>query len=275
MNPAEVAASIVPSATIREVTSGGNRVFRLLEETGRTSVVKVYATPARERRERHALEALAGVKGVPSILERGSTEGMSWIRMTDGGGWSLATLPKNLEMVRKAGAVLRAVHESKATITNLEGGLDSEYVAAHFRSTIQRLQRFRRRIGMPAPVLEVALNAPPPASSQPRPSHTRPEPRKFLVNEAGEVSLIDWEWSTLAPPEWDLSLATWRFGREVGDDAAEALWLGYGASFPQERLRPWIAYHASMLLLDACEQRDGRLGDLAYLVDDLTAAVQG
>ena len=94
-----------------------------------------------------------------------------------------------------------------------------------------------------------------------------------IVSDSGAVTLIDWEWATLAPPEWDLSLASWRFSREVGSEAAEALWKGYGASFPQDRLNPWIAYHASMMMLDAAEKRDGRLGDLSYLVDDLAAAI--
>ena len=85
--------------------------------------------------------------------------------------------------------------------------------------------------------------------------------------------LIEWEWATLAPPEWDLSLVTWRLTRALGQDAAEAFWLGYGASFPQARLRPWIAYHSAMAMLEAAERRDGRLGDLQYLVDDLTASV--
>ena len=85
--------------------------------------------------------------------------------------------------------------------------------------------------------------------------------------------MIEWEYATLAPPEWDLSLATWRFSREIGEDAATALWQGYGASFPADRLLPWIAYHSSMMMLEAAERRDGRLGDLAYLVDDLARAV--
>ncbi len=273
MDAFEMVSSLVPGTTVRELSGHRNRIFRLLEESGRSTIVKVYATPARERRERHALEALANVPGIPTILERGSTAGMPWIRMNDGGGWNLATLPHNLEAAKKAGALLRGVHEALAPITNLEGGLDADYVRSHYASTIERLGRYRRRAGIPPEVLEAARHAPAPESSEPRPAHTRPEPRNFVVAEDGTVTLIDWEWATLAPPEWDLSLATWRFDRELGEDAASALWAGYGASFPQHRLRPWIAYHAAMMLLDAAEQRDGRLGDLAYLVDDLAAAV--
>ncbi|GIU92530.1 MAG: hypothetical protein KatS3mg011_1436 [Acidimicrobiia bacterium] len=275
MDAAQMVTSLAPTATVKEITAGGNRVFRLLEESGRTTIVKVYSTPARERRERHALEALAGTAGVPAILERGSTGGHPWIRMTDGGAWSLATLPMNPSAIRKAGAVLRAVHTSGADITNLDRGLDGAYVEAHFRSVLDRLERYRRRLGLPRDVLDAARSkANIPVASDPVPAHTHPDPGKFLVSEDGEVMLIDWEWATLAPPEWDLSRAAWRFDREIGPGASEALWEGYGASFPRHRLRAWTAYHAAASMLEAAEKRDGRLGDLAYLVDDLADSLE-
>lgn len=274
MDAAQMVASLAPAATIKELSATTNRVFRLRTEDGDSSVVKVYSTPARERRERHALEALSGVKGVPAILERGSNQGFAWIRMTDGGNWSLASLPKNPETLSRAGAVLRAVHDSDAEITNLGSGIDGDYVANHFRSTVDRLERYRRRLGIPADLLARARDIDRmPQASPPVPSHNRPYPRSFVTSEDGAVMLIEWEWATLAPPEWDLSLATWRFAREVGTDAADALWHGYGASFAPDRLRSWIAYHAAMSMLEAAEQRDGRLGDLAYLVDDLAEFV--
>lgn len=276
MNAEEMVASLAPTATVKELSAGGNRVFRVREETGRSSVVKVYATPSRERRERHALEALAGVHGVPQILERGSTEGMSWIRMTDGGAWSLATLPRNLDAIREAGAVLRAVHDSDAPITNLDSGIDGDYVQTHYRSTLDRLERYRRRLELPAEVLAAARDSQNrPESGPPRPAHTRPYPRNFLVSEDGDITLVDWAWATLAPREWDLSLASWRVSKEIGSDAVDALRDGYGEdAFPTTRLEPWVAYHAAMMMLDAAEQRDGRLGDLGYLVDDLASAVR-
>lgn len=275
MGVREMVAGLVPTATVKPLSGGTNEVFRLLEESGETTVVKVYATPARERRERHALEALNGVAGVPQILERGATDGMAWIRTTDGGNWTLANLPPNLDLVRKAGALLRGVHDSGAPITNLDSGIDGEYVQTHFRSTLDRLERFRRRLGLPAEVLEAAKASDNhPVASAPKPSHTRALPKNFLVNDQGELMLIGWEWATLAPPEWDLSLATWQFSRTLGGEAATGLWEGYGAENSiGNRLEPWVAYHAAMQMLEAAEQRDGRLGDLNYLVNDFTAAV--
>lgn len=276
MGAIEMVAGLVPTATVKGLTGGTNKLFRLLEESGDSTVVKVYATPARERRERHALEAMLGVAGVPQILERGATDGMAWIRMTDGGTWSLATLPLNLDLVRKAGALLRGVHDSGAPITNLDNGIDGEYVQTHFRSTLDRLERFRRRLELPAEVLEAARRSENhPVASAPKTAHTRTVPKNFLVNDQGELMLIGWEWATLAPPEWDLSLATWRFSRTLGDEAATALWEGYGAENTiADRLGPWVAYHAAMQMLEAAEQRDGRLGDLNYLVNDLAAAIK-
>jgi hypothetical protein len=276
MGAMEMVAGLVPTATVKELSSGANKVFRLLEESGDSTVVKVYGTPARERRERHALESLLGIPGVPQILERGATDAMTWIRMTDGGSWSLATLPQNLDLVRKAGALLRGVHDSEAPITNLDSGIDGDYVQTHFRSTLDRLERYRRRLGLPAEVLEAARRSDNhPAASAPKPAHTRTLPKNFLVNDRGELTLVGWEWATLAPPEWDLSLATWQFSRTLGDEAATALWEGYGGENSIEnRLEPWVAYHAAMQMLEAAEQRDGRLGDLSYLVNDLAAAVR-
>lgn len=274
MKPKEIIDAIAPGVTVKELSSGSNHVFRLLREDGDSTIVKVYPTASRERRERHALESLLGVKGVPQILERGATDGHPWIRMSDGGAWNLAALPRNLDVIAQAGTLLRRIHQSNAPITNLENGIDGEYVVAHYRSTLERLERYRRRLELPAAVLEAARSSSNlPESSGPVPSHTRPRPEHFLVSEDGDVSLISWEWATLAPPEWDLSLATWRFSRILGPDAAQAMWDGYGASFPQSRLKPWIAYHASMTMLDAAEQRDGRLGDLGYLVTDLSSAI--
>lgn len=274
MTPREIIQEIAAGATIKELSFQSNYVFRLLRENGATTIVKIYGTASRERRERHALEALLGVPGVPQILERGATDGYSWIRMTDGGAWNLAALPRNLDTISKAGQLLRGLHDSQAHITNLEGGIDGEYVVAHYKSTLERLERYRRRLELPAAVLDAARSSSnQPASTAPVVSHTRPKPDKFVVSEEGKMTLIGWEWATLAPAEWDLSLATWRFSRTLGPDAAQALWDGYGASFSQERLKPWIAYHASMAMLDAAEQRDGRLGDLNYLITDLSSAI--
>jgi thiamine kinase-like enzyme len=195
--------------------------------------------------------------------------------MSDGGNWNLSSLPKNLGVVEAAGRTLRNVHDATAEITNLVAGIDRDYVKSHYRSTIERLGRFRRRFGMAQVVLDRALDIEPPLATDPVPSHTRPTPSKFIVSEAGEVILVDWEWATLGPPEWDLTLAVWQFAVNHGEDSAAAFRRGYAAELPESRYRSWVAYHSAMMMLDAAEVREGRLGDLHYLVSDLTEAVMG
>ena len=264
-----------PNARVREVGSGANKVFRVTEGEADTSVIKVYPVASRAKREQHALQALAGINGVPKIKETGHHGDGAWIRMTDGGAWNLSSLPKNLETLEAAGRTLRGVHSAEVNITNLTVGIDADYVQSHYRSTIERLGRFRRRFGMDQAVLDKALDIEPPLATNPVPAHTRPMPSKFVVNEAGDVTLVDWEWATLGPPEWDLTLAVWQFASRLGEDAAAAFRAGYAAELPESRYRSWVAYHSAMMMLDAAEVREGRLGDLSYLVDDLTEAVLG
>lgn len=267
--------SLYPKARIRELAAGANKVYRVTENEVDSSIVKVYPVASREKRERRALEALAGIEGVPTILNHGIEGDQAWLKMTDGGSWNLSSLPKNLDVVEAAGRTLRNVHNAQAEITNLVVGIDRDYVKSHYRSTVERLGRFRRRFGMQQLVLDKALELEPPLATDPVPSHTRPTPSKFVVNEDGAVTLVDWEWATLGPPEWDLTLAVWQFAVNHGEDAAAAFRKGYSAELPESRYRSWVAYHSAMMMLDAAEVREGRLGDLHYLVDDLTEAVMG
>lgn len=275
MDARGLVANLYPSARIRELAAGANKVFRVMENETSTAIVKVYPVASREKRERHALEALAGIEGVPRIHDHGLDRNVAWLKLDDAGAWNLSNLPRNMDAVRAAGRILRSVHSAQARITNLVVGIDNDYVVNHFRSTIQRLGRFRRRFGMEQAVLDKALDIEPPLASSPVPVHTRPVPSKFVMNELGEVTLVDWEWATLGPSEWDLTLAVWQFATLLGDDAAVAFREGYGAELPESRYRSWVAYHAAMMMLDAAEVREGRLGDLEYLVTDLTAAVMG
>jgi aminoglycoside phosphotransferase (APT) family kinase protein len=275
MNPRELVESSHPNTTLRELSSGANTVFRVISEDGTSIIVKVYPVPSRERRERRALESLQGTAGVPTLIASKVEGDMAWVSMSDGGNWNLGNLPKNLDAVEAAGQVLRGVHDADAEITNLATSIDSAYVESHYQSTITRLGRFRRRFELDQKVLDAALAMTPPHATTSVTAHTRPTPSKFVVNEEGSVTLVDWEWATLAPPEWDLTLAVWRFADTIGEDAAAAFRSGYGAELAESSYRPWVAYHAATMMLDAAEVRDGRLGDLAYLVNDLTEAVLG
>lgn len=276
MDALQLVESLHPTARIREIAAGANRVFRVTAaDNTSTSIVKVYPVASRERRERRALEVLSGVEGVPRILGNGVDGETAWLHMTDGGSWNMATLPRNADALEAAGRTLRNVHSAHAAITNLALGIDSDYVQSHFRSTIERLERFRRRFELDREVLARAMEIEPPLATEPVPIHTRPTPTKFVINEAGIVTLVDWEWATLGPPEHDLTLAVWQFAMMHGEDAAASFRRGYGAELPESRYRSWVAYHSAVMMLDAAEVREGRLGDLSYLVDELTEAVMG
>ena len=67
MRPIEVAQKLAGGGRVHELTGmergqSANRVFRIWVGDG-TRIAKIYGTPARERREFHALEALGSLAG--------------------------------------------------------------------------------------------------------------------------------------------------------------------------------------------------------------------
>lgn len=282
MEALDVAKRLAAGGKFQELTVGeralnANRVFRVWPG-GDSIILKVYGTAARARRERHALETLAGLEGVPSIADQGLDGDVSWAVFPDGGGWTLGSLPENPRLARKAGAILRAVHDSPpATMSNLARGIDQEWVAVDFVFTFRRLDRYRGRIGLSPSLYDAAKGVRPPFATEPRASHTDPTPDNFLVNDDGDVTLINWEWATLAPPEWDLSKAAWLTGIASGPDAAAALQEGYGSVLEPTMLDRWTVYHAVMMLVYEAENRvrGGGEGEFEHLVAELQRAVAG
>jgi aminoglycoside phosphotransferase (APT) family kinase protein len=281
MDASRVAERVARGGRVQELTSGerargSNRIFRIWTDAG-NRIVKVYGTPSRERRERHALEALRGLGGIPVALDRGAEEDLHWAVFEDAGRWNLSTLPENPGLARRAGEILRAVHDADpATMSNLARGIDQEWVTVDFISTFRRMERYRGRLGVSPDLLESARRVRPPFASQPRAAHTNAIPDNFLVDDEGVVTLINWEWATLAPPEWDLSKSIWLTGLRSGPAASEALRQGYGRDIDQAQIDRWTVYHAGQMLIFEAENRiGGRLDDLSYLVSELQRAVAG
>jgi aminoglycoside phosphotransferase (APT) family kinase protein len=219
-------------------------------------LLKVYGTQARERRESHALAALGGRPGIPVKLDGVGTEEESWALFKDPGQWTLGSLPESPEVARRAGELLEAVHGSDPSeLTNLSRGIDAEWVDVDHASTMRRLARYRRRVGIDPELYADIAAVPPPEASDPLPAHTDPTPEHFVVDEDGTVTLVDWEWATLAPPEWDLSKAVWLVTMQSGPSAAEALVQGYRRMLGPTQLNRWIVYHAAMHLVYEAEQR--------------------
>ena len=259
MKPIEVAQKLAGGGRVHELTGmergqSANRVFRIWVGDA-TRIAKIYGTPARERREFHALEALASLAGTPQLVDRGLEGEYHWAVFEDAGRWNLGTLPENPGLARKAGKILRSVHETNSEkISNLSRGMDQEWVAVDFLSTLRRLERYRGRLELPGTLLEDAREVRPPFASDPRSAHTNPAPDNFVVDDNGKITLITWEWATVAPTEWDLSKATWLLGLYAGPQAAAAFQDGYGRSLDQYQLDRWVVYHSAMTLVFRVER---------------------
>jgi aminoglycoside phosphotransferase (APT) family kinase protein len=255
---------------------GANRIYRVWTEEG-SRILKLYGTPARERRERHALEAVAGIEGTPTMLDGGVEGETAWIMFDDGGQWSIESLPENVTTGRRVGEILARIHEvDTALVSNLARGIDQDWIIVDFASTFRRLERYRAKIGLSADLIERGRSVRPPYASQPRVSHTNTVPENFLVDEAGNVTLINWEWATLAPIEWDISKASWLIGVRSGPAAANAVQTGYGKALDPHQMDRWIVYHSSMMLVQEAENTMRTdLSEFQWLTAELQRAIAG
>jgi aminoglycoside phosphotransferase (APT) family kinase protein len=254
-----------------------NHVFRIWRR-GRSLILKVYGSDARERREGHALAALSGVRHLPKVVDRGVHEDTHWIVFEDAGRWNLQSLPENPGLSRTAGAILGDVHAAdREPFSNLARGIDGEWVAVDFRSAIKRLERYRARVGVSQDLINAALAINPPYASPPVVAHTDPVARNFVVDDRGGVTLIDWGWATLAPPEWDLSKLAWSTALHAGPKAAQAVLTGYGKAIDGTQLDRWIVYHSAQTLVRYAERNmSARPGDVPdNLVAEFDRAVAG
>ena len=279
MKPIEVAQKLAGGGRVHELTGiergqSANRIYRIwLGES--TRIVKIYGTPARERREFHALEAIASLPGTPQLVDRGLDEDVHWAIFEDAGRWNLGTLPENPGLARKAGEILRSVHETESEkISNLSRGMDQEWIAVDFLSTLRRLERYRRRLEISGDLLNNAREVRPPFASDPRSAHTNPAPDNFVVDDSGNITLITWEWATVAPVEWDLSKASWLLGLHAGPLAAAAFQEGYGRVLDQYQLDRWVVYHAAMTLVFRIERAmDSAIGTHDVYLSEFRRAV--
>jgi aminoglycoside phosphotransferase (APT) family kinase protein len=268
--------------TVQELTApkpqiNANHVYRI-RRASESLILKVYGSDARQRRERHAINALTDWGHAPEIRDSGSTQDLHWIVFADVGEWNLATLPENPGLARTAGRILRELHETdESLLSNLERGIDQAWVAIDFQSTLRRLDRYRSRVGVSHDFIKAAQSLNPPFANQPVVAHTDAVPRNFIVDDGGSVTLINWEWATLAPPEWDLTRAAWSIGMHAGPTAAAALFDGYGKSIDGVLIDRWIVYHTAQTLVRHTEQSMAtRPSDVpAGLVDEFNRAVLG
>ncbi|MDH5372201.1 MAG: aminoglycoside phosphotransferase family protein [Acidimicrobiia bacterium] len=274
MDAMDLARQLARGGRVHELSGYSGRSFRLFAPHA-TTILTVYRSSSLQRREQRALESLAGIDGLPRVIEWSVESDPAWGLFEDAGAWNLATLPSSSSPARQAGRILRRVHEaSPDDLTNLAGGMDAAWLRSEYQSVFSRLGRYRRRVGLSQGQLERALAAEPPVGGVPTSCHTNPRPDRFRVDdESGHVTLTDWSWATAAPAEWDFSLAVWTLRSATGEAAAEALIEGYGRTMPEEILKPWIVFHAGREMLGAAENEDGRLDRLESVLEDLEAAL--
>ena len=276
VNARSIAESVAGGGRFQELTlgeaGGGNRVFRLFAPDG-TRILKIYESHGHQRREFHALQALGAVDGTPALIDRYEDETTTWAMFADAGKWNLGSLPENEGLARRAGAI----HDSGAKVSNLARGIDADMIATDFYSAIRRLQRYRGRLRLPADLFARASAIPPPPATEPKVCHAKVAPRRFVVDDGGSVTLIGWEWATLAPLEWDLTRAVWLLSTRVGDRAAEAFQEGYGRALRRGEVERWTVYHIAMELLFKADDslRSGSGADLDYLISKFHRSVAG
>lgn len=277
-----IARMLAVGGTVQELTAStplvsANQVFRVWRKD-HNFILKVYGSESRQRREGHALNALASIDHMPTIIDRGVHDGTHWITLEDAGRWNLQSLPENPGLARTAGSILSSTHQANSQpFSNLAKGIDGEWIAVDFQSTIKRLERYRARIGVTQAQIDAALDLNPPFAGPPVVAHTDPALRNFLVDDEGALTLVDWEWATLAPPEWDLSRLVWSASMHAGPSASEAVAEGYGRPMDGVQLDRWIVYHAAQTLVRYAErQLSARPGDVPdSLVAEFDRAVLG
>ncbi len=282
MDPRTLAEKFATGSTVQQLSSatslqGANHIFRIWRDSG-TIVLKVYGSDSRMRRETHALDALKHIPGTPTVLDRGVDDNTHWAMFADAGKWNVQSLPENPGLAEKSGEILLSLHQTDASaFSNLARGIDQDWVSVDLKSTLRRLDRYRARVGVESELVAAAQKVPAPRAGSPVVSHTNPVAKKLIVNDAGDVTLVTWEWATLAPPEWDLSRAVWSVGLHAGPLAAQSVLKGYGRSMEPDQLDRWIVYHAAQALVHLAEQQlSARPTDIpGNLVPEFNRAVLG
>jgi len=132
------------------------------------------------------------------------------------------------EIARKTGAVLARLHRSGRRFQGTMHAFPIIQTDMNL-AAYDRLRRLRAR----AEAIRAALETHPVALV---PSHIDPNPANFLLRADGSLLLIDWEYSAMCDPAWDLAAISME-GR-MDTEARTAFAEGYGAMPSESRL--WL-----------------------------------
>jgi thiamine kinase-like enzyme len=158
------------------------------------------------------------------------------------------------ELARKIGAVLARLHGSGRTF---QGKMQAFPIIDTYMGLAadDRLRRLRAR----AEPIRAALEAQPVA---PVPSHIDPNPANFLLRADGSLLLIDWEYSAMCDPAWDLAAVSME-----GHMDRAAFAEGYGAIPNDGRL--WLTRAALHLVAGSWTHAEIAGGNPAPGLDEM------
>lgn len=140
------------------------------------------------------------------------------------------------EIVRKVGALLGRLHRSGLAFAGEMAPFPITDRYLSLAGENRRMDPELRALRLRADPIRKALEASPPPSV---PSHIDPNPANFLLRTNGALLLIDWEFSAMCEPAWDLAAVTIEGGLTA--EAATALGEGYGwVSTPEAESRLWL-----------------------------------
>ena len=260
----------------------GNRTWRI-EADGRDVVVRLPrgdTTALVDRRhERHNAAVAARLRLAPDLLHV-APDGAMVMAFVDGPSLAALSRVATARLLPRLGSALRRLHQGPAFLGVMDPAAKIGLSLGEARLDGDDRQAFGRL--WPAIVGLRASTALDPAWLAP--CHVDPQPANVLAAGDGVV-LLDWEYSAMSAPHWDLAYASVE-GRldAAGEDA---LLAGYGA-LDAAALAPWKqmarAVSAAWCMARAAidgdeapawrEEVAARLAELAAALDDPRAAPQ-
>ena len=173
------------------------------------------------RREEHNARAAAAIGVTPEVV-RFATDGAMLTRFVTGEIVTPEYLEANPEALARAAAVLRKLHTSSADFAGLFDAFATmdAYVALLERQGAALSKRHRRIVSTAQPVRD-ALQA---HRAELCPCHCDPTGPN-LIDTGARVWLLDWEYSAVNDPMWDLAYLS--IESSLSEDADRALLDAY------------------------------------------------
>jgi thiamine kinase-like enzyme len=209
----------------------------------------------RAREEKNAREA-ARIGVAPEVLHFSSSDGVMLTRFIEGAPMSPQLFRENPEAIARTARAFRQLHDEAGRFT---GAFDVFERIGFYRDLLEqrgsKLSSERSDLVDRTEAIRQALAAQP---VPPRPCHCDPTGRNLL--DAGDrIWLIDWEYSGMNDPTWDLAYVSVEAGFDAGQDGALlAAYFGRPAAKAEAaRLHAFKALCQLLSALWALVQRSG------------------